>query len=157
MIEYCKLNKLSLRRILNNLFNYKIKNIKYLGSNLLNKMPEYNFKLLKFNVVLNDYSNYTIYIKLIDECKIQESLFCYWFFCDENHSFNTRFSVPRANIINYKSQKYEKRYELQFINRDKKIWKCSFVDIINLNEYAKEKISLRYKKEIKKYLFIGII
>lgn len=157
MINYFKINRLSLNKILNALFNFKIKRIRYLGNNLLNKMPEYNFNLLKFNVVLNDFTNYTIFVKLIDKCKIQESLFCFWFFCEEKYSYNTSFSVPKANIINYKSQKYEKKYELQFINKKNKIEKSSFVNIINLNEYVKEKINVDNKKEIEKYLFIGII
>ena len=80
MKNYFRINNLSLNKILNGLFKKRIKRMTYLGVYELKQMPEYRFKLLKFNVILEDYNNYTVFVKLIDKYRVKESLFCYWFF-----------------------------------------------------------------------------
>lgn len=160
IINYFKSHKLSLNKVLSNIFNQKIKRITYLGSCKLRKMPEYNFNIVKFNVVIEDFSNYTIFIRIINSCQIEESLFCYWIFCDENYSLDTKFYAPKANIINYNLQKYEKRYEMKLFKRNNKIWKSSFVDIINVKKYCKSKLkNIENAKmlETNEYLFIAIL
>jgi len=158
MINYFKSHQLSLNKILAEIFNKKIKKITYLGNYRLNQMPEYRFSILKFNVVLEDYSNYTVFIRLINSYQLKESLFCYWFFCEENYSLNTKFYAPKANIVNYKLKKYEKRYEMQLLNKNKKIWKSSLVDIINIRKYCKlEGASTNKILKIDKFLFIAIL
>lgn len=123
-------------------------------------MPEYNFNILKFNIVLEDFSNYTIFIKIINPSQIKESLFCYWIFCDENYKLDTKFYVPKANIVNYNPKKYEKKYEMRLFKRNKKVWKSSFVDIINLKKYCKSKLKNIENKnisEVDEFLFIAIL
>lgn len=149
---------LSLNKILSIIFNKRIRRIKYLEDCKLKQMPEYKFNLAKFNIVLDDWSNHTMFIRLIDYYKVKESLFCYWLFCEENYSLKTRFFDTKANIVNLEMQKYEKRYEMQLLDRKKQIWKNSFVDIINLRKYNKlENLSIIRKTNIDKYLFIAII
>ena len=160
MINYFKVHKLSLKKILASIFNKKIIKITYLGNYKLNKMPEYRFNVLKFNVVLENYINYTAFIKLISLYKVKESLFCYWLFCEENYSLNTKFYVPKANIVNYKQKNYEKRYEMQLLRRNHKIWNRSLVDIINLKKYCKTNLkNLDYNifNGINEFLFIAIL
>lgn len=160
MMNYFRLNNLSLRKLINSLFKTEVKRITYLGVNELKKMPDYKFKLLKFNIVLENYKNYTVLIKLIDKCKIEENLFCYWFFCEENYSVNTKFFAPEANILNGNSNGYEKRFEFQLLNRKNEVWKSSFVDIINLKQYCRNNLSFKDSEKLRKInksLFIGIL
>ena len=160
MMNYFKNNKLSLNKILNSIFSQRILRITYLGINNLKKMPEYNFSLLKFNIVLEDYSNYSVFIKLINSHQVKESLFCYWFFCEENYSLNTKFYAPKANIINYRHKYYEKKFEVQLLYKNNKIWKSSFVDIINLKQYINKNLSnknINNLDEVNKFLFIAVL
>ena len=149
MINYFKMNNLSLNKIINSLFVPNIKRITYLGSIKLKKLPEYNFRLLKFNVILENFCNYIVYVKLINNYQVEESLFCYWLFCEENHILYTKSHNSKVNIINCNSKYYEKKYELQLLASDNKIWKNSHIDIIDLNKYSNNKIN--------KNLFIAIL
>ncbi|MBR3003161.1 MAG: hypothetical protein IKF38_06400 [Clostridia bacterium] len=160
MQRYFEKNNLSLNKILNNLFNKKIKRMRYLGCNKLAKMPEYKFNLLKFNVILEDYSNYSVFIKIINEEQIEESLFCYWFFCEENYSFNTKFHAPKANIINYEKRSYERKYKLQILSDNPEIFKSTFIDFININQYKNTNLKKRKRNSLEqtnKFLFVAIL
>ena len=159
MIDYFKNNNLSLKIMLKNIFNKKILRITYLGNTKLRRVEEYKFNLLKFNIVLEDYSNYSVFIRLIDDFQVEESLFCYWLLCEENYSFNTKFYIPKANILNYKSNSCSTRYKLQLLSKRKKIWKSSFVEIINLDKYLKQKIDKKRNSSVEtnKFLFIAIL
>ena len=63
MINYFKNNNLSLKIMLKNIFNKQIIRITYLGNTKLKRVEEYKFNLLKFNIVLEDYSNYSVFIR----------------------------------------------------------------------------------------------
>lgn len=154
MKNYFRINNLSLNKILNGLFKKRIKRMTYLGVYELKQMPEYRFKLLKFNVILEDYNNYTVFVKLIDKYRVKESLFCYWFFCEQNYSINTKFFAPKTSVLNEKNKSYEIKYEFQLLKKNNKIWKSSFVDIINLNQYS---IEINNINGIKKCLFVGVL
>lgn len=150
-------NKISLRRLLNGIFSNEIKRITYLGNCNIRKMPEYKFNLLKFNVALQDYSNYSAFIRIIDKCQIEESLFCYWLFCEEYFSINTRFYAPKASITSMKNEEYEKRYKLQLLNNKNEVYKSSLIDIVDIEEYCKNKLLSLNSKNNNKYLFVAII
>ena len=154
MISFFNFNQLSLYEILNSLFNKNIIKIRYLGYNQLKSVKEYKFFLLKFNVLLENYSNYTIFIKLINENQVEESLFCYGLFCQEKYNNRTKNSIPKANIINYNKNNYEKRYQFQLLKKDNKIWEKSFIDIININEYNKKRNKL---VKTNKFLFVAVL
>lgn len=159
MIDYFKNNNLSLKIMLKNIFNKKIIRITYLGNAKLRAMEEYKFNLLKFNIVLEDYSNYSIFIRLINNYQVEENLFCYWLLCEENYSFNTKFYIPKANILNYKKDNCSTMYKLQLLSKNKKVWKSSFVEIINLDKYLKQKINKKRNSSVEtnKFLFIAIL
>ena len=160
LFNYFLINELSLKKVLNSIFSQKIKNITYLGNSKLAKMPEYKFILLKFNIVLEDYSNYNVFLRLIEESKIEESLFCYWFFCEENFSFSTKFHAPKANIINYKNRNYEQKYKLQILSSNKEVIKSTYIDFINIDKYKKENLKSTKRnlsEKTNKFLFVAIL
>lgn len=155
MLEYFKVHQLSLKKVFSKLFNKKIKKITYLGKSRLKKIKEYEFSVLKFNIVLEKYYNYTVFIKLIDYFEIEKSLYCYWFFYEENYGINKELSIKRANITNQKSDYYEKRFELQLFQKNKMIRKKSLIDIISVGKYCK--LYLKNSEDVNDLLFIAII
>lgn len=155
--KYFMMNNISLHKLLNNILNDEIKKITYLGNYNMQKMPEYRFNLLKFNVVLQDFSNCSIFIRIINKNKIEENLFCYWLFCEEYFKVSTQLYVPKADVINVKSKHYEKRYKYQLLGKNNKISKSSFIDIVDINNYLKANLSIYNGKNINEYLFIAVI
>lgn len=167
-----KIDKNQFIKIFNKLFNKKVLKFTYLGKCRLNKMREYNFVLYEFNVMLEDFTNYTVFIKTITGDDVKQSLFCYWQFCEENYNIHGKFYLNKASIksenINQHSNCVQK-YTLQLLSKNNKIWKASDIDIIDLKKlkeemkdekqmksfYQREKID--YKDNTKEYLFIGII
>lgn len=173
--NFIKNNKIWLISILNCLFNKKVLKFTYLGMCKLNKMPEYDFNLYEFNVMLQDFSNYTIFIKKISKNKIKETLFCYWQFCEESYNMQGNFYLLKASLKNEvfnSNLDYVHKYTLQLLSKNNKIWKASDINIVDLNKVdaqinynniykriynsykGKDK---RSKDNTKEYLFIGII
>lgn len=167
-----KINKNQLINLFNKVFNKKVLKFTYLGKCRLNKMLEYNFVLYEFNVMLEDFTNYTVFIKTITGDDIKQSLFCYWQFCEENYNIHGKFYLNKASIKNDNINQHPncvQKYTLELLSKNNKIWKASDIDIIDLNKlkdenifeepkknnYQKEKID--YKNNTKEYLFIGII
>lgn len=160
--NYLKDSKIILNNLLTNLFNIRVRNVTFLDRCKLRKMPEYEYSLLKYNVVLEDYTNYTIFIRLIEKEKIEENLFCYWFFYEEYFGIIDKKYMPKANLINYKNKKYNTKYVMEILNIKNKIWKESVINIIDLKEYYRTNIVKIEKDEvimndINKLLFIAII
>lgn len=154
MMLYFQRKHISLKKILEGSFEKSKIKIRYLGDMILNEVPEYDFHLLKFNVLFEDYSNINLYIRLIDKNKIDENLFCYWLFCEKYLPTKTSTEM-KTSIINCDSKKYESKYKLQFINGNKKLNKFSIVNIINLNKYCKIKDYTIYNVKFNKLLFIA--
>lgn len=167
-----KINKNQFINLFNKVFNKKVLKFTYLGKCRLNKMLEYNFVLYEFNVMLEDFTNYTVFIKTITGDDIKQSLFCYWQFCEENYNIHGKFYLNKASIKNDNINQHPncvQKYTLELLSKNDKIWKASDIDIIDLNKlkdenifeepknnnYQKEKID--YKNNTKEYLFIGII
>ncbi len=158
-------DKTKIIKILNNIFDKKVYRFTYLGICKLNKMPEYNFWVYEFNVMLEDFSNYTVYIRKFSNVKVEENLFCYWQFCEENYNLNCNFYLNKANLQN-EYLKYPKdyiqKYSLQLLSKNNKIWKASDINIIDLYKlkHKREYVSFKRRDKInysKEYLFIGII
>lgn len=170
-----KNKKIELIKVLNTIFNKKVFKFTYLGRCKLNKMMEYNFWLYEFNVMLDDFSNYTVFIKKISREEIKETLFCYWQFCEENYNMHGKFYLNKANLKNQvfkEVPEYVQKYTLQLLSKNNKIWKASDINIVNLRKmevqmsfnniridyfekYNRDIID--YSNNTKEYLFIGII
>lgn len=161
-------SKINIIEIINNIFDKKVYKFTYLGKCKLNKMPEYDFCLYEFNAMLNDFSNYTVYIKGFSRSMLEETLFCYWQFCEENYNVHGNFYLHKANL-KIKSLKENKnnnqKYSLQLLSKNNKIWKASDINIVELKKIKELKNAKMYnRKDYKKniestyeFLFIGII
>lgn len=166
-IEYLKHDNIFIKKLLEEIFKEKINYIEYVGLEKLEKIPEYEFELVCLKVNLIDNRHYDIFIKLIDPNKITETIFCYWYFCDEKYridKFNknmVHYKNKKANIIEYKKHDCEKKLNIQLLNSRNKIWKKSDVHFIEIKKYLsniKKDESLCENFAVKNdILFIGIV
>lgn len=160
--------------ILNCIFNKKVLKFTYLGMCGLNKIPEYDFLLYEFNVILQDYTNYTVFIKRISKKNIKKDLFCYWQFCEENYNLCGNFYLRKASLKNEdfnNNLDYVQKYSLKLLSKNDKIWKVSDINIIDLDNMNLQKRfkelhkkhfksyegNIKRENNAKEYLFIGII
>jgi len=171
LIKNLLYENVNITEFLNQIFNKKVYRFTYLGKCKLNKMPEYNFVLTEFNVMLDDFTNYTVFLKKFSKNKLEENLFCYWQFCEENFNLHGNFYLKKANIQNINYEKYNNNYKytLQLLSKNNKIWKASDINIIELHQNKVQKNIQEYKGKLgvisqdiendnsKEYLFIGII
>ena len=67
-----------LKEILNNVLHLKIKEIIYDKNLQLSNISEYEFELVKVKVKLESNEELEVYMKMIKNTKIKESIFCYW-------------------------------------------------------------------------------
>lgn len=166
IVEYLKTNNITIKHILEEIFNKKIYDIEFSGIEELNKIPEYQFKLVKINVLLENKRKYNVFLKFISKYKMNETIFCYWYFCEEKYKENKckqkKYYNKKANIIEYKNTYCGKMVDIQLLNREKKIWKNSETHFIELEKYIQNKCKRKQttSKSINKseeILFIGII
>lgn len=160
MLKFFAANDLSLKRLLETLFKQNIRKLTYLGNSRLNKMPEYEFCLLIFNVIFEDCSNYCVYIKIANEDQVEESLFCYWLFCEEKFKLNMQFCTPENNIVICKNRYYETKYELRILDKNKKYYRNTLVDFIDIYKYKisnLKQIKRNSLEQTNKFLFVAIM
>ena len=67
-----------IKDIINDILDLNIKEIKYDKNISLSNMSEYEFELVKVKVILESNDEVEMYLKMIKNSKIKESIFCYW-------------------------------------------------------------------------------
>lgn len=65
------------KNVLNQVVNLKIKEIEYDKNLQLSNASEYEFELVKGKIILEDDKEVEMYLKIIKNNKIKESIFCY--------------------------------------------------------------------------------
>lgn len=73
-----KSSKNEMKKLLENIFKNNILDIKLEGTEHYESIIEYNFSLVKVNIIYADGKSDEIYLKMIKGGKIKESIFCYW-------------------------------------------------------------------------------
>ena len=71
-------NKNIIKEILNNVLELGIKEINYDKNIQLSNISEYEFELVKVNAILESGEDVEMYLKMIKNTRIKESIFCYW-------------------------------------------------------------------------------
>lgn len=160
-------SRLIINKILEDILKQKIRKLNFLGLKSLKQIPEYNFNLSKIEVIIENNRKYDVYLKNINKSKIQETIFCYWYFCEENYKIKTnkkeKYYAKKATITEYKNQYDRKKYNIKFLGKQYKIHKSSNLYFINIKKYignflGKEKDIILKNKQIEdKILFIGIV
>ena len=71
-------DKKIMQDIIGNILSLEIKEIKYDKNIQLSNISEYEFELVKVKVILQSDEEMEMYLKMIKNSKIKESIFCYW-------------------------------------------------------------------------------
>lgn len=72
------INKKRIIELLEKILRCSIKDIAFEGKEQLDGIIEYDFSLIKTNIVYNNKKSDDIFIKIIKGGKIKETIFCYW-------------------------------------------------------------------------------
>ena len=71
-------DKVIMKKILNDILDLRIKQIEYDTNLQLSNISEYEFELVKVKAILETDDEVEMYLKMIKNTKIKESIFCYW-------------------------------------------------------------------------------
>ena len=71
-------NNIILKEIIKKLLDLEIKDIIYDKNLELTNMSEYEFELVKVKAILENNQEVEMYLKMIKNTRIKESIFCYW-------------------------------------------------------------------------------
>lgn len=67
-----------LKNLLSNVLNLNIEDIQYENNIHLNDISEYEFELVKVIITLKTNEKMEMYLRMVKNSKIKESIFCYW-------------------------------------------------------------------------------
>lgn len=158
-----------LKNLLSNVLNLKIEDIQYDKNIKLNDVSEYEFELVKIMITLETHEKIEIYLRMVKNTKIKESIFCYWCAIYEEELLKLQ---NRENIINkvliseLTKTKYQQSIFLEIENNKMPILekgtKIIFLEIDKyINEYQTnkndyEKLNKYFKNDDEDVLLIGI-
>lgn len=139
-----------LKEIFNNLLKLNIKEIKYDKNIELPNISEYEFELVKIKAVMKTNEEVEMYLKMIKNKRIKESIFCYWCTIYEEELLAKKVDleciVNKVAISDLTKDKYQKRVFLTIENNSAPVLETGTeVNFIEIANYIKES-----KKETNK-------
>ena len=159
-------------QIFKDVLNLDIKKIKYDKNLQLSNISEYEFELVKVRAILQNDEEVEIYLKMVKNTKIKESIFCYWCSIYEEELIkakeieNIDVFVNKVLISELNNKKYQKRVFLCIENNKTQILETgtevNFIEIKNyINEEKNErnqfeKLFEYFDKESDDVLLVGI-
>lgn len=162
-------DKKIMQDIIGNILSLEIKEIKYDKNIQLSNISEYEFELVKVKVILQSDEEMEMYLKMIKNSKIKESIFCYWCTIYEEELFQTKEienMVNKVLISELEKTKYKSKVFLMIENNKTQILETgtevNFIDIVSYIEEMKnektqfEKIYKYINKEEEDVLLVGI-
>ena len=135
-------------------------------------MSEYEFELVKVNAILQTDEEVEMYLKMIKNTKIKESIFCYWCSIYEEELMKSKEIEEMEVVINkvliseLEKERYQKRIFLAIENNKTKILETgteiNFVELLDYideeksekNEY--DKLYKYFDKQSDDVLLVGI-
>ncbi len=146
-----ELSKEDISHILKKILKKDIIEIKSEGIEHFESIIEYDFSLIKINVIYKDNKKDEFYLRIIKGGKIKESIFCYWSFLYENYIKNKEkkdYSTIQKAIITQVSS--EKNISNLLLTIDSKLNYCAEIMLVELKKYfEKEIIKERWLKHIE--------
>ena len=131
-----------IKEIFENILNLGIKSIEYDKNLQLSNVSEYEFELVKIKAILEENEEIEMYLKMIKNNKIKESIFCYWCTIYEEELFKTKEienMVNKVLISELDKTKYKKRIFLTIENNKTQILETGTeVNFIEIDNYIKE-------------------
>lgn len=156
--------------VLNQVLKLGIKDLIYDKNIQLSNATEYEFELVKCKAILNDDDKEVdVYLKMIKNNKIKESIFCYWCTIYEEELLKTKemeYIINKVLISELEKTKYKKRIFLTIENNETKILETgseiNFIEIINYikemqnNENEYYKLEQYFGEDCSDILLVGI-
>jgi len=161
-----------IKKILDDVLKLGIKEIKYDNNLQLSNISEYEFELVKVKVILETNEEVEMYLKMIKNTRIKESIFCYWCSIYEEELMkakeleNIDIFINKVLISELDKTKYQKRIFLTIENNKTRILETgtevNFIEIMDYIEEQKnetnqfEKLFEYFDKECDDVLLVGI-
>ena len=159
-----------IKEILNNILKLNIKEIRYDKNIQLANILEYEFELIKVKAILLNGEEVEMYLKMIKDSKIKESIFCYWCTIYEEELLlkekDIECIVNKVSISDLTKTKYQKRVFLNIENNTTSILETgtevNFIEILDYIEQMKndrnqfERLTKYFKEEEDYILLVGI-
>ena len=159
-------------QILNEVLHLEIKEIKCEKNIQLSNMSEYEFELVKVKSILESKEEVEMYLKMIKNTRIKESIFCYWCSIYEEELMkakeleNIDIFINKVLISELEKTKYQNRIFLTIENNRTQILETgtevNFIEILNYIEEQKseknqyEKLFNYFDKQSDDVLLVGI-
>ena len=161
-----------IKKILDDVLKLGIKEIKYDNNLQLSNISEYEFELVKVKVILETNEEVEMYLKMIKNTRIKESIFCYWCSIYEEELMkakeleNIDIFINKVLISELDKTKYQKRIFLTIENNKTRILEegteVNFIEIIDYIDEHKnqnnmyEKLYEYFDKQSEDVLMVGI-
>lgn len=161
-----------IKQVLNNVLHLNIKEIKYDKNLKLNNISEYEFELIKVKAMLETHEEIEIYLKIIKNSRIKESIFCYWCTIYEEELMkakeldNMDVIINKVAISELKKSRYQESIFLTIENNRTPILETGTeVSFIEIRDYIEdhrekntelEKLYKYFEKESNDVLLVGI-
>ena len=139
-------DKVILKEVLNNVLDLGLKEIKYDQNLQLSNISEYEFELIKVKAILETDEEVEMYLKMVKNTRVKESIFCYWCSIYEEELMKAKELEDEDMIINkvliseLDKTKYQKRIFLTIEDNKTPILKTGTeVNFIEIIDYIKDK------------------
>ncbi len=157
------------KEVLNQELELRLKKIEYDKNLQLSNASEYEFELVKCKIILEDDKEVEMYLKMIKNNKIKESIFCYWCTIYEEELFktnNVESVINKVLITELDKTKYKETIFLTIENNKTQILETGTeVNFIEISKYIEEmknennkfeKLEKYFEKDNNYVLMIGI-
>ena len=161
-----------IKQVLNNVLHLNIKEIKYDKNLKLSNISEYEFELIKVKAMLETDEEIEIYLKIIKNSRIKESICCYWCTIYEEELMkakeldNMDVIINKVAISELKKSRYQESIFLTIENNRTHILETGTeVSFIEIRDYIEdhrekntelEKLYKYFEKESNDVLLVGI-
>lgn len=139
-------DKIIIKKILDDVLKLGIKEIKYDKNIQLSNISEYEFELIKVKAILESNEEVEMYLKMIKNTRIKESIFCYWCSIYEEELMKAKeleeadIFINKVLISELDKSKYQKRIFLTIENNKTSILETGTeVNFIEIADYIEEK------------------
>lgn len=151
------LSEKNIKRILEKIFKKEIIEIRIEGIEHFESIIEYNFSLIKANIVYKGNDKEELYLRIIKGGKIKESIFCFWSFLYEEYKKKLELvdesTIQKAIITQVES---EKNISSLLLTIDSKLNYRAEISLVELKKYFDKE---RWKEDLEigfnDILFIG--
>ena len=139
----------------------KIKEIKYDKNIELPSISEYEFELIKVKVVMETNEEVEMYLKLIKNKRVKESIFCYWCTIYEEELLAKKKEIEcivnKVAISDLTKDKYQRRVFLTIEDNNTQILETGTeVNFIEIADYINEnKNENNQLEKLYKYFYRG--